>query len=362
MGDKTKRTMRTVLWCGLTAAVAIAGGCVSGSARQPEAERVTVGAIRWDAWFADATNPYEKNLSDKRWRGRLPFYAKIISDTEVQVRGDTQEAVDKEIAYAKNGGIDYWAFLYYSPATRNDGFKHDYMNRARRLYLSSKHKSDINFCLIVNPKNPDKEINEWLDMMREPTYQKVAGGRPLLYFMFWDSGTSVDRIYGSTEKGRAYMDKLRERIMQTGLKNPYFVALSQTPQIGATAAQSTGLDAIGAYTSWGGTNYAGMCAAHIKHWDAMKATGQKVVPDLAAGWGGPRDNKGDTMQPAPGELASHVRSAFEWVAANPDAAEAKTMLFYAWNEVDEGGWLVPDKGQGTAKLDEIRGVVDASRR
>ena len=81
-----------------------------------------VGAIRWDAWFADAVNPYEKNLSDKKWHGRLPFYAKIISDTEVEVRGDTQEAVDKEIAYAKNGGIDYWAFLYYSPTTRSDGF------------------------------------------------------------------------------------------------------------------------------------------------------------------------------------------------------------------------------------------------
>jgi hypothetical protein len=37
------------------------------------------------------------------------------------------------------------------------------------------------------------------------------------------------------------------------------------------------------------------------------------------------------------------------------------MLFYAWNEVDEGGWLVPDKGQGTAKLDAIRSVVDEIR-
>jgi len=330
---------------------------VPGDNEPHAAERVTVGAIRWDAWFADAVNPYEKNLSDKKWHGRLPFYAKIISDTEVEVRGDTQEAVDKEIAYAKNGGIDYWAFLYYSPTTRSDGFKHDYMNRARRLYLSSKRKGDIHFCLIVNPKNQDKEINEWLDMMREPTYQKVAGGRPLLYFMFWDSSTKVEQIYGSAEKGRAYMDKLRERIMQAGFKNPYFVTLSPTPQIGAAAAEGTGLDAIGAYTSWGGTNYAGLCAAHIKHWDAMKATGLKVVPDLAAGWGGPRDNKGDTMQPKPGELASHVRSAFEWITANPDAAEAKTMLFYAWNEVDEGGWLVPDKGQGTAKLDAIHGVV-----
>jgi hypothetical protein len=94
----------------------------------------------------------------------------------------------------------------------------------------------------------------------------------------------------------------------------------------------------------------------------MKATGRKVVPNLTAGWGGPRDNLGDRQQPTPDALAAHVRSAFAWVDANPDGAEAKTMLFYAWNEIDEGGWLVPDKGQGTAKLDAVRGVVEERNR
>ena len=61
------------------------------------AERTTVGAIRWDAWFADTVNPYETNLADKQWHGRLPFFARIISGTNVQVRGDTQAAVDQEI-------------------------------------------------------------------------------------------------------------------------------------------------------------------------------------------------------------------------------------------------------------------------
>jgi hypothetical protein len=342
-------------------------GFVSQPARLKKSDKVTIGAIRWDAWFTDTINPYEKNLRDQKWRGRLPFYAKIVSDTVVEVRGDTQEAVDQEIAYAKAGGVDYWAFLYYSQGIRNDGFKHDYMNRARRLYLSSKHKKDVNFCLIVSPgraadpKNPDREINEWIDMMKEPSYQKVADGRPLLYLMFWDPNASVVRFFGSLEKGRAYMDKLRDQIMKTGLKNPYFVALSQKPETGAAAAEEAGLDAISSYTSWGGPDYTGLCAAQIRHWDAMKATGKKVVPNISAGWGGPRDGKGDTLQPKPGELALHLLSAFRWIDMNPDAAEAKTMLFYSWNEVDEGGWLVPDKGQGTAKLDAIRSVVNERR-
>ena len=148
---------------------AVGSSCaVLQPAAAPERDRVTIGAIRWDAWFGDPVNPYEKSLADKRWRGRLPFYANVLSDTEVRVRGDTQDAVDREIAYAKAGGIDYWAFLYYSPGIRADGFNHDHMNRARRLYLSSRRKREVNFCLIVNPKHPDSEINEFVGMMQEP--------------------------------------------------------------------------------------------------------------------------------------------------------------------------------------------------
>jgi hypothetical protein len=55
-----------------------------------QAERVTVGAIRWDAWFSDPHNPYVKNLSAHKWHRRLPFYAEIISlsadGTEGRVR------------------------------------------------------------------------------------------------------------------------------------------------------------------------------------------------------------------------------------------------------------------------------------
>lgn len=325
-------------------------------------DRITIGAIRWDAWFDDKVNPYEKNLADKKWHGRLPFYAKVISDTEVEVHGDTQEVIDQEIAYAKAGGIDYFAFLYYWKGARGDGFEHDHLNRARRLYLQSMRKRDINFCLIVYLRQNEEEIREWVDMVQEPNYQKVADGRPLLYLMFWDNPQTPETMFGSMEKARHHIDGLRKRIMATGQKNPYLVAMTPTPAKGAAVAAGAGLDAIGAYTAFGGPDYPGLCKAHSKHWDAMKATGKKVVPPLTAGWGGPRDNLGDTLQPTPDALAAHVRSAYAWMDANPEAAEARTMLFYAWNEIDEGGWLVPDKGQRTAKLDAIRRVVEERYR
>lgn len=346
-------------WLGLTVGAGLASG---EDAARATPERITIGAIRWDAWFDDKVNPYEKNLADKKWHGRLPFFAKAISDTEVEVHGDNQETVDREIAFAKAGGIDYFAFIYYWKGARGDGFEHDNVNRARRLYLESMHKRDINFWLIVYPRQNEDEIREWLDMMQEPNYQKGADGRPLLYMMFWDNSESPERIFGSMDTAQQHIDSLRRRIMATGQKNPYIVAMTQSPAAWAAAVAGAGIDAIGACTSFGGADYAGMFVAHRKYWDAMKATGKKVVPNLTAGWGGPRDNMGDKLQPTPAQLADHVRTACAWVDANPDVAEAKTMLFYAWNEIDEGGWLVPDKGQGTAKLDAIRDVVRERNR
>ncbi len=251
------------------------------------------------------------------------------------------------------------------------------MNRARRLFLSSSHSNDLNFCLIlspgseymngVDPRDPqDERIDEVVGMMLRPNYQTVAGGRPLLYLMFWNPGERLSgdpkvSFFGWTQTGRLWLDALRQRIIKAGLLDPYLVVLSQRPEDGAAVATEGGLDAISAYTSWGGPDYAGLCAAQRNHWDALKATGCGVVPNLSAGWGGPRDGLGDTLQPKPGELGAHLRSAFDWLKANPAAAPSRTVLWYAWNEVDEGGWLVPDQGQGTAKLDELRSVVDAQR-
>jgi hypothetical protein len=70
-------------------------------------DRPLVGAIRWDAWTDWGL--YSGALAPRQWHYRLPFYAKIVSDSQVQVRGDNAEVMDREIGYAKGAGIDYWA-------------------------------------------------------------------------------------------------------------------------------------------------------------------------------------------------------------------------------------------------------------
>jgi hypothetical protein len=43
----------------------------------------------------------------------------------------------------------------------------------------------------------------------------------------------------------------------------------------------------------------------------------------------------------PEEIASHLKRSVEFVKANPGVCAANAIIIYAWNEHDEGGWLLP---------------------
>jgi hypothetical protein len=50
----------------------------------------------------------------------------------------------------------------------------------------------------------------------------------------------------------------------------------------------------------------------------------------------------------------------QWNRDNAGAAQANTIIIYAWNESDEGGWLVPTLSQGPARLDAIQNACVTS--
>ncbi len=313
-----------------------------------------VGAIRWDAWHGDAglgigpetfkeksgkLTPglaVERSLGPKHWHYRLPFYAKVISDNKVEIRGNSQAVADKEIEYAAAGGIDYFAFLTYHPKSP--------MSLGLEYYLSSK-KSDVKFCVILHHAQLDaldKMAQRILGYMKDPRYQTVLDGRPLVYLFRCKAG------------GGFYQD-LRKRAVAGGLKAPYFVLMGPWNE-----ARKLGFQAVSSYT--GKTSAA--------NWDRVKKAGGKVVPSVSSGWdrrprvqnpvpweggkpkpvqGGPRGGK-----EIPGKIAARVKTALQWNAKNPVAGEANAVIIYAWNEFDEGGWICPTLSEGTARLDALK--------
>jgi len=223
-------------------------------------ERPLVGAIRWDGW--NAWDVWQRSFDSKEWHYRLPFYGKIGPDGKAIVRGDSQEVMDQEIAYAKAGGLDYWVFNWYNPAHKipdtavapapADAYAQ--LNRAFRLYLSSKHKSDINYALLIEGGNalvPEEKFSQTLDhfvkCFQDSNYQKVMDGRPLVYFLGMNGFITT---LGSEAAVRKTLDDLRGRSIAAGAGNPYFVLMTFAPKQGAELLDELGCDALSAYCSY----------------------------------------------------------------------------------------------------------------
>lgn len=337
--------------------------------------RPVVGAIRWDAWHGDASSvglAVERSLGPEHWRCRLPFYAVEVSPTQVQVRANTQAVMDEEIAYAQAAGLDYWAFVTYPPDSA--------MSRGLELYVSSRCKAGPRFCLNLQggwagsggKRDWPKQVTRYVKLFQEPSYQKVSGGRPLV-FLFMPHELVGPGRFASWQEATAALDELRKAAAEAGLANLYIVAQGWSAAESRKQADRLRLDALGTYASNGGGRraaYADLAAHTQRSWDDLRATGSKVVPLVTAGWDRrprvenpvPWEKPGGDMEqyyepPTPRELAAHLKAAIDWCAAHTQAAEANAILIYAWNELDEGGWLVPTKAEGTKRLDALAGVL-----
>jgi len=336
--------------------------------------RPVVGAIRWDAWHGGESSvglTVEKTLAPEHWHYRLPFFARIVGESAVEIRGNTQEIMDREIDYAHAAGLEYWAFVIYP--------EDNALSQGLHLYLASAKKSHIKFCMNLQggweagggPTVWPGKIARYIRYFKEPTYQTVLNGRPLV-FLYSVEGLVGPGKFEDWTMARTAFDAFRAAVVAEGMPTPYIVAQGWSPDTLKEQAATLGLDAIGAYASSAGAKagfYADL-ARHTEHWwDAFKAAGVPVVPLVTAGWDMrprvetpvPWVKGGDIEQyyeaPKPAELATHLEHAITWCHKNPEAAEAQAILIYAWNEFDEGGWLCPTLKEGAARLEAIGNIV-----
>lgn len=345
--------------------IQLAAGAAHAGQQQP-----IVGAIRWDAWYAGS--PYEYNLSPGQWQDRLPFYAQRTRDGRVAVRDDSQEVMDREISLASEAGLDYWAFCYYGNR-RNAALAE--LNQGLKRYLSSKRKADIRFCLIIEA-NHLGPIEDWpgtikrlVTCLQEPTYQTVAGGRPLVFI--FDPG-GLEKWAGSDGAVKAMLSELDSVAIAAGLQEPYLVAQGGEAARVGKWAEKFDLDAVSAYTTpqKGGDAqfpFSALASANRQFWEECKALAKQTVPIVNIGWDNrPRRTSPEKalklrgpwyLPPTPGELALHLKSAIEWERANPEYTEANAVIIYAWNETDEGGWLVPTLAEGDARLQAVKAAL-----
>jgi hypothetical protein len=203
-----------------------------------------------------------------------------------------------------------------------------------------------------------------VELFSDDRYQKVAGKRPLLFM--YDVG-SFNAIFHYYDKSSSALELLRNKVTRSGLGNPYIVGQNVSGEL-----VHLGFDGFGAYTANGigpgKRPYDDLIDANTEYWDWIKSENRVVVPTLNSGWDGrPRisDPTFGTLyqhgpwydQPSAEQLSDLTEIGVEWVRTNASCAGEQVLLFYAWNELDEGGWLVPTLAEGTARIEALRDVL-----
>lgn len=344
-------------------------GLSRGSALAQNAEHsVAVGAIRWDAWhgeLSDIGRAVQNSLAPKHWQWRLPFFAQLTPEGDVRIAGDSDEVMTREISCAQAAGVDYWAFCAYGEQSP--------MSLGLKRYLKNPDRKKVRFCMIGDashwkPSTFTSEAERFGELMAQPNYQRVLNGRPLFYILNL-SMESSEAAWADAGGFRKAVEALRAAARSRGSAEPYCVAMIPWPDRAKAFAEASGCDAISAYAVQGGGKgvpYAELTNYVEDFWKRSAATGAQVIPLAMSGWDRrPRvehpvfweqnhswnaEIERFYQSPKPEEIAGHVRHAVTWTRNHWSNAKAQSVIIYAWNEHDEGGWLCPTLGEGDARI------------
>ena len=264
---------------------------------------IRMGVINWDAGLPkDACfgSYMIRSLSQAKYRPRVPYYAKLLDEERFDVPPRTVADYERELRYAVEAGIDYFAYVWYptegsrrhiQKAPNDCSHKVYELNYARRLYEQSSLKDRIGMCAIMGAHPfADSDIEELVDAFSKPYYEKIDG-RPLLY-MFWKYDEDlIARVHAQCRK--------------CGLPIPYTAAQWGTPAV--TPPPMPLADAISGYSvhdkadaNRPNLTYKDLCRAAVEADEMRAQSGMKVIPVFSAGW----DPTPRIERPTPWTIAS----------------------------------------------------------
>ena len=345
-----------------------------GQEETKSVEYPTFGAIRWDAWYGHSdiswavVSQVEKTLSPKEFHFRAPFFAEITQDNKIIIPEYTQEIFDREMEYAKYAGIDYFAYNWYqdyeTDVTQNG------LQNARKFHQTSKYRNDVKMC-IIDPVVNDEAIAEMSTLLTSDYYMTVLDGRPLMYYI----------LSGNMESITERINIFKNLAQSLGVPEPYAVIMNPS----ASEAKRGGASAVSKYAIDGSQlSFDELTKVAENVWNEKYTqcksyfTQFQFVPTVTYGW----HTKPRYINPVTWmtvgenywcdyatdiELLNHLAYAMSYVQ-HPSVkpyCEANTVIAYAWNEHDEGGWICPTlevdengnqlyNADGTKKINERR--------
>ena len=337
-------------------------------------EKIKIGAINWDAFKSDDayfSNHAIDSLGNEKHSSKLPFYIQK-KDGKFIVPKRSVADYEKELSYAIECGIDFFAYCWY-PDTEKEkrtiwhdneiyNFLRDYypeLNYARKLYQQSELNKKIGMCAIIFCINSyaESDFDSLFDAMGKDYYVKV-NNRPLLIIFDNYNAEFIDLVRSMAEERNI---------------NPY-IAFINTGAVVDKSVDYTHADAVTAYGCGHSVNSFDEHTKKVNEDNAKRAEcGVSVIPLLSAGWNPlPRIERPKPWvtypdlpyAPAPNEdNFNGVFEALDEFVANCPGADTGLALTFAWNEFEEGGYLCPTlKADGTADESLIKAFANAKKK
>ena len=332
-----------------------------------------VGVINWDCALPEDTFfgfHASKSLSPQKFRTRTPYYADIVEENKITFHYKTQEEYDKELAYAIDAGIDYFAYAWYTEEIVKSSVKtngvdleeklHE-LTYARKMHLKSDLNTEIKMCavLICPHIYTDNDFEILADAMKKPCYEKIDN-RPIVYLY---GGYRID-----------YIDKLNEVCSKNSLPSPFICFIDN----GALSDDNnyTKADAVSGYACVAKNinTYAQLCEEMIRNNEKRKKYEVDIIPLFTTGWSPlPRiENPVPWIEYADCDYAKDATAEeliyggdllCDWIKENPGFTKTGHMLAYAWNEFEEGGYLCPTyNADGSINTERIKAFEQISRK
>jgi len=356
---------------------------------------VPIGAIMWDGHFEDyqltprnglSGNPYERGINrtsalrvdftEFAVLNLVPFYgqqnltpediiilktARIGSEnvfTEIHKNvtcklDRPQIAMDKEIGFALDAGIDYFCFNYYSPYDTP-------MGEGIVKFVASSAKSTMKMCFMGESLGYDIPLNvDYItNQMMQSFYQKIDG-KPLLFTSeLWlnltHEGVNVLQLIKNSYSSKSGGGQLYVVYYSGGRDYPTDEGKFSTH----------GMSGSSIYVTWAEGDPTPR--PHSKLMDDeislrnsfVTNSNRDIIPVLTTGFlnlwkrssleGG--DNSNYTEVATTTQIGTKMSNLIDFINSNP--SRVKAMLFYAWNENSESGNpICPTLSNGTTSVD-----------